>query len=184
MIRMTENNGGELQCLSVQQPTGSSDRSWITQAEPCKKNKNSKKITRLPLKWPETNYRSCSVQLSSRHLGGDYVIPVCWDEISPCPAGTDLTLRLHVEIKFRPGKAGQFSTCHLFRFICHFANVNIAKSLRTPSLQNTFGGCFYIIIKFYKTFVNFFLTDWRHILRKNTIEIYSIYWNVLLWIFF
>ena len=41
-------------------------------------------------------------------LGGDYMIPVCWDEISPRPAGTDLTLRLHVEIKFRPGKAGQF----------------------------------------------------------------------------
>ena len=29
-----------------------------------------------------------------------------------------------------------------------------------------------------KTFVNFFLTYWRHILRKNTIEISSIYWNV------
>ena len=42
------------------------------------------------------------------NLGGDYMIPVCLDEISPRPAGTDLTLRLHVEIKFRPGKAGQF----------------------------------------------------------------------------
>ena len=36
------------------------------------------------------------------------MIPVYRDEISPRPAGTDLTLRLHVEIKFRPGKAGQF----------------------------------------------------------------------------
>ena len=53
-------------------------------------------------------------------LGGDYMIPVCRDEISPRPAGTDLTLRLHVEIKFRPGKAGQFSTWHLFRFVCNF----------------------------------------------------------------
>ena len=57
-------------------------------------------------------------------LGGDYMIPVCRDEISPRPAGTDLTLRLdltiHVEIKFRPGKARQFSTWHLFRFACNF----------------------------------------------------------------
>ena len=53
-------------------------------------------------------------------LGGDYIIPVCRDEISPHPAGTDITLRLHVEIKFRPGKAGQFSTWHLFRFLCNF----------------------------------------------------------------
>ena len=30
---------------------------------------------------------------------------------------------------------------------------------------------------------NFFLTDWRHIRRKNTIEISSMYWNVPLWIF-
>ena len=36
------------------------------------------------------------------------MIPVYRDEISPRPAETDLTLRLHVEIKFRPGKAGQF----------------------------------------------------------------------------
>ena len=38
------------------------------------------------------------------------MIPVCRDEISTRPAGRDLTLRLHVEIKFRPGRAGQFST--------------------------------------------------------------------------
>ena len=55
-----------------------------------------------------------------RALGGDYMIPVGRDEISPHPAGMDLTLRLHVEIKFRPGKAGQFSTWHLFRFVCNF----------------------------------------------------------------
>ena len=48
------------------------------------------------------------------------MIPVCRDEISPRPAGTDLTLQLHVEIKFRPGKAGQFSTWYLFRFVCNF----------------------------------------------------------------
>ena len=49
-------------------------------------------------------------------LGGDYMIPVCRDEISTRPAGAYFTLRLHVEIKFHHGKAGQFSTCYLFRF--------------------------------------------------------------------
>ena len=48
------------------------------------------------------------------------MILVCRDEISFRPAWTDLTLRLHVEIKFRPGKAGQFSAWHLFRFVCNF----------------------------------------------------------------
>ena len=52
--------------------------------------------------------------------GDEYMIPVCQDEISPRPAETDLIIRLHVEMKFRPGKAGQFSTRHLFRFVCNF----------------------------------------------------------------
>ena len=63
-------------------------------------------------------------------LDGDYMIPVCRDEISPRPAGTDLTLRLHVEITFRPGMAGQFSTWHLFRSVCNlleffFVNMSV-----------------------------------------------------------
>ena len=53
-------------------------------------------------------------------LGRDYMIPVCRDEISTGPVGTYFFLRLHVEIKFCPGKAGQFSTWHLFRFVCIF----------------------------------------------------------------
>ena len=48
------------------------------------------------------------------------MIPVSRDEISPRPAGTELTPRLHVEMKFRPDKAGQFSNWHLFRFVCNF----------------------------------------------------------------
>ena len=42
-------------------------------------------------------------------LGGDYMIPACRDEILTRPVETDFTLRLHMEIKFRPVKAGQFS---------------------------------------------------------------------------
>ena len=48
------------------------------------------------------------------------MIPACWDEISTRPAETDFTLQLHVEIKLRPGKAGQFSTWYLIRFACIF----------------------------------------------------------------
>ena len=48
------------------------------------------------------------------------MILVCQDEISTLPAGTDFALRLPVEIEFRPGKVGQFSTWHLFRFVCIF----------------------------------------------------------------
>ena len=68
--------------------------------------------------------RTCSnililIQLKTK-WGGDYIILVCLDEFSSCSATTDFTLWLHLEIKFRPGKAGQFSTYHLFRFVCIF----------------------------------------------------------------
>ena len=48
------------------------------------------------------------------------MIPACWDEISTRPAEADFTPRLYVEIKFRPGKAGQFSTYYLIGFACIF----------------------------------------------------------------
>ena len=48
------------------------------------------------------------------------MIPACRDEILTRPAETDFKLRLHVEITFRPGKAGQFSTWYLVRFACIF----------------------------------------------------------------
>ena len=52
------------------------------------------------------------------HLGGDYMIQVCLDEILTHPTRTYFTLKLHVDIKFHPHKAGQFSTLYLFRFVC------------------------------------------------------------------
>ena len=54
------------------------------------------------------------------YYGGDYMIPTCRDEISARPAETDLALRLHVEMKFRLGKVGEFSTWHLITFACIF----------------------------------------------------------------
>ena len=48
------------------------------------------------------------------------MIWACWDEISTDQAGTDFTQR-YVEIKFHPGKAGQFSTSRLLRFVCIFS---------------------------------------------------------------
>ena len=67
-----------------------------------------------------TVFYKCTVCIQA--LGGDYMIPVYRDEISIRPARGDFTLRqrLHVEIKFSPGKAEQFSTWHLFRFVCIF----------------------------------------------------------------
>ena len=61
------------------------------------------------------------------------MIPACRDEISTRPAETDFTLRLYVEIKFRPGKAEQFSTYYLIRFAC------------------VFFGFFFVSMSFYKT---------------------------------
>ena len=51
------------------------------------------------------------------------MIPACRDEISTCPAEADFTLRLHVEIKFRTGKVGQYSTWLLIRFACIFFGI-------------------------------------------------------------
>ena len=48
------------------------------------------------------------------------MILACRDEFSTRPAQTGFILRLHVEIKFRPGKGGQFSTWYLIRFACIF----------------------------------------------------------------
>ena len=49
-----------------------------------------------------------------------FILLLYQDKISTRPAGTDFTLRLHVETKFRPGKARQSSIWHLFRFACIF----------------------------------------------------------------
>ena len=64
-------------------------------------------------------------------LGGDYMIPTCRDEILTRPAEIDFTL--HVEIKFRLGKAGQSSTWYLIRFAFIFF------------------GFFFVSMSFYKT---------------------------------
>ena len=48
------------------------------------------------------------------------MIPDCQDEISTHSAETDFILQLPMEIKFRPGKGGQFSTCYLIRFALIF----------------------------------------------------------------
>ena len=109
-------------------------------------------------------------------LGGDCMIPVCWDEISPLPAWIDRTIQLQIKLQtWRPAKRLQHR-----RF-----PANIAKFLWISFLKNTFGGCFSKMMNFYKGICQlFFLIDWRHICLKNTIEIFSVYWNVLLWIFF
>ena len=54
------------------------------------------------------------------YLDNDYMIPVCRNEILTRPAGTDFTLQLHGEVKFRNRKTGQFSARYLFRFVYNF----------------------------------------------------------------
>ena len=49
-----------------------------------------------------------SIKGGKYQLGGDYMIPVCRDEISPRSARTDLTLRLHVEINFVTARRDSF----------------------------------------------------------------------------
>ena len=39
------------------------------------------------------------------------MIPVCWDEISTHPAGTDFTLQLHMEINVVPARWDSFAPC-------------------------------------------------------------------------
>ena len=39
-------------------------------------------------------------RLGQLALSGDYMISVCWDEISICLAGTDFTLQLHGKSDF------------------------------------------------------------------------------------
>ena len=75
------------------------------------------------------------ISLLLSFLGGDYMIPVYRDEISARPAGTDFTLRLHVKIKFRPGKAGQFSTWSQFRFACIFFEL-FSVSMSVCGIEN------------------------------------------------
>lgn len=45
------------------------------------------------------------------------MIPVGWDKIPTSPAWEDFILGLHREIKLHPGKEGQFSNLHLFKFV-------------------------------------------------------------------
>ena len=63
------------------------------------------------------------------------MIPVCRDQISAPPAGTNFSLRLHVEIKFRPGKTGQFSTRSYFRFAGIFFEF-ISVSMSVYEIEN------------------------------------------------
>ena len=46
----------------------------------------------------------------------DYITLICQDKILICPAWTDLTLRLHREIKFHSRISSLFCTLYLIRF--------------------------------------------------------------------
>ena len=83
-------------------------------------------------------------------FGGDYMIPACWDGISARSGGTDFTLRFHVEVQFRTGKAGEFSTLYcldlqafslnfsLFEFFYSSAVSILFHKVRSSRLQMFF----------------------------------------------
>ena len=71
------------------------------------------------------------------HLGGEFLIPICWNETSTRTAGAGFILRLHGEIKFHSGKVGQFSTCYLFRFVYIFFWFSfLLRRAETITLEN------------------------------------------------
>ena len=74
----------------------------------------------LKLCWKKQSFLFCSLfdesHFQTSVSGGDYMIPASRNEISTPPAHTDFTLQLHVEIKYPPGKTGQFSARYLIRF--------------------------------------------------------------------
>ena len=53
---------------------------------------------------------SSKMVFSKYVLGGNYMIPVCRDDISTSPARIDFTVRLHEEVKLHLDKIGRFST--------------------------------------------------------------------------
>ena len=61
------------------------------------------------------------------------------DEVSTYPAATDFTISLHVEIKFHPGKLGQFCSWYLFRFIYIFFKFSF-ESMCLITFSFRFGG--------------------------------------------
>ena len=68
---------------------------------------------------------------------------------------TDFTLQLHGEINFHASKARQVSTWYLF-----------TKTHRLPLFKNV-----HKMMKFYKGICLLFSHRWRHMRRKNTIEL-------------
>ena len=77
------------------------------------------------------------------------------------------------DLKVRKVIPTQVFSCEYWKI---FKNTFLAEHLRWLLLWND------EILQRY--LLTFFLIDWRHMTRKNIIEISSIYWNVLLWIFF
>ena len=86
------------------------------------------------------------------------MIPVCRDEIPTHPAGTDFTLRLHGEINFHPGKAGQVTTWCLF----------------TKTIDSQFKNI-YKMTKFYKDICLLFSDILTCMRRKDIIEITTLF---------
>ena len=103
----------------VQRGTGSERVKWFADNQ-IKTNGNKRHLIvstneLLKFKLGSFQFKKVSVKSSKvvtliANLGGDCMVLVCRNETFTRPAGTDSTLRLHVEIKYLPGNAGQLST--------------------------------------------------------------------------
>ena len=95
-----------------------------------------------------------------------------------------ITWSRFAEMKFRTVQPGQISSYdYIWALIFNPARRDrfpLGICLKKPIDSHWFK-MFTKWWNFIKTFVYFFLTDWHHMRRKNTIEITTIYWNVLLW---
>ena len=103
----------------VQRGTGSERVKWFADNQ-MKTNGNKCHLivsTNELLKFKLGSFQSKKVSVKSSqvvtliaNLGGDCMVLVCRNETFTRPAGTDSTLRLHVEIKYLLGNARQLST--------------------------------------------------------------------------
>lgn len=88
------------------------------------------------------------------------MIPFWPDEISADLAGVDFTLQFHGEINFHPSKAGQVSPSS-----CLQKSVDFYWFKNAHKMMNFYKDIFFYI----------FFIDWRHMCRKNTIQIIKIF---------
>ena len=121
---------------------------WMAASYFIKKNRHSWRLNNSSKyflnQWKSMGFQFCKLTC----LQKKFKESACKSEISTRPARAYFTLRLHVEIKFHHGKAGQFSTCYLlrfagtfFEFFCKHVSLRIENPLISIDLKNICLSC-------------------------------------------